>query len=326
MLGSLSRYKEIIVIEDYTFAGGSARPIYTYYRHKINRGENDILFLRLTLRRSLLKLLLLLLFKNRIIINGISAFHYWTVFLVCFLKKDVIVYLHEAAPHVEPFIKQNPWKFRLFRRVLQKKKIAFVSEWQRKYFEQLAPVKRSKLVYNAIGFPNLEGFSKNEINIVMIAFQSRYKNVPFFSKVADLAKEKNLPYKFHWIGGEGGDMNQMYHSPHVNWMGDQEQIMDLLNHFDVFFFPSYGDTFGLVLIEALYKGKRIVSYRENGLAPHLEVLDGCKVFDRLNEDEALNDIAAVLKDEVDINQHRALAYELCDVRKLEERLNDLFTM
>lgn len=119
-------------------------------------------------------------------------------------------------------------------------------------------------------------------------------------------------------------MNHLYHSPHVNWLGDQDQVMDILNDFDVLFFPSYGDTFGLVLVEALFKGKRIVSFVENGMAPFLKNLPGCRVFNQMEETDVLKLIDVVLKEKIDLDKNMALAYELCDVRKLESRLQDLF--
>lgn len=321
---SFIQYKEVILIGDYTMTGGGSRPIYTYYRYKVNKGHNDVLLLRLALRKSLLKVFLLLFFKKRIIINSLVPFRYWPVHLLCFLQKDVIIYLHEAAPHVEPFRQNAPLRFKMAMKFLGSKKVAFVSEWQKKYFEGLCKLGRTKIVYNALNLPSYTELNGNKINIVTIGFQSQYKNVPFFSKVADSAFEKGLPYQFHWIGGDAGDMNAMYHSPHVNWMGDQEQTMDLLNQFDLFFFPSFGDTFGLVLIEALYKGKKIVSFQENGLAPFLAELKGCRVFTQMNEVAVLNDIAAVLEEDVDLVKNRELVNHLCSVEKLEQRLDAFF--
>lgn len=324
-LKRFAHYKEVILIDDYSLAGGGGRPIYTYYRHKLAQGQTDILFLRLALRGSLLKVLLLLFFRKRVIVNGLSVFRHWSVYLVCWARKNCIIYLHEMAPHVEPFRQQNPFKFRLFKHFLAKRKVAFVSEWQRKYFEGFCAVPKAKVVFNAINFPLLPDQKKGTVNIASVGYQSRYKNVDFFSKVADEAAKKNLPYAFYWVGGEGGEMGRMYHSPQVTWLSDQEQVMDLLNHVDVLFFPSYGDTFGLVLIEALFKGKKIVSYAENGLAPFLKNLAGCRVYEHMNEDAALHNIAAVLNEEVDLGKSKAMAYELCDVRNLERRFDAFFT-
>jgi glycosyltransferase involved in cell wall biosynthesis len=318
------QYREVILIDDYTFSGGGGRPIYTYYRYKVNQGHTDILFLRLATRGSLFKVFLLLFFQKRIIVNGIATFRHWSVYPVCFLKKNVIIYLHEAAPHVEPFRQGNPLKFRFFKYFLGHRKIAFVSDWQQRYFEGFTRIPKARVVFNALNFPALPEQEEAVIKIGSIGFQSRYKNIDFYSKVADEAVRRGLPYRFYWVGGEGGEMKQIYHSPQVIWLGDQDQVMDMLNHFDVIFFPSYGDTFGLVLIEALFKGKRIVSYVENGLAPFLKVQPACRVYDVMDETEALKNIGAVLKENVDLDKHRALAYELCDVRKLESRLQAFF--
>lgn len=323
-LKRFARYREVILIDDYTFSGGGGRPIYTYYRYKVNEGHTDILFLRLALRGSLFKVLLLLFFRKKIVVNGIATFRHWSVYFVCLFKKNVVIYLHEAAPHVEPFRKGNPLKFRLFRHFLANRKIAFVSEWQQKYFEGFCKIPRAKIVFNALNFPAVPAQTGKAVKIASVGFQSGYKNVDFFSKVADEAARRNLPFAFYWVGGAGGDVKQFYHSPHVHWLGDQDQVMDILNHVDLLFFPSYGDTFGLVLIEAMYKGLRVVSYKENGLAPFIKDLKGCRVFDRFIEEEVLDHIAAVLNEEVDLVRNRTLAYELCGVQNMEKRLDAFF--
>lgn len=199
-----AQYKEVILLEDFSFSGGGGRPIYTYYRYKVNQGHTDILFLRLALRGSLLKVFLLLFFQKKIIVNGVSSFRYWSVCLLCFFKRNVVIYLHEAAPHVEPFRKANPLKFRFFRYFLANRKIAFVSEWQQRYFEGFCPIPKAKIVFNALNFPALPTGSAGVVRVCSIGYQSAYKNVDFFSKVADEAVKQNLPYAFYWVGGKGG--------------------------------------------------------------------------------------------------------------------------
>ncbi len=322
IFSAFTRYKEIIVLPDYSFSGGGARPIYSYYRHKVNAGHTDILFLRLITRNSTLKLLLLCLFRNRLIINGIASFYYWPVHLACYLKKDVVIYLHEAGPHVEAFRDGHPLLHRSLKWILARRKAAFVSDWQEQYFREHYKLGKTAVVNNAMALPPAP--SATGTNIVMIAYQTRNKNVDFFSRIADHAQSHGLPYRFHWVGGDGGDMHGLYHSPHVTWWGDQEQVMDLLNAFDLLLFTSKSDTFGLVIAEALYKGKRVVSYRENGLAGQLQRLSGCRVFETFDEEAVLRDIAAALAEPVDVAANRHLVAELCSVEQLERGLNELF--
>lgn len=323
MFSALKKYKEIIIVQDYTFSGGGARPIYTYYRNQVNKGHEDVLMLRLIEKRSVIKLLLLLFFKNRFIVNGIAPFYSWITYVICFLKNSVIIYLHEAGPHVDAFKQSHSVKGWLFEKLLQRKKVAFVSEWQQQYFQEHYQLGKTKILYNAMFMPRLQ--TNDTVNICMIAYQTRNKNVDFFSRVADHAAQKGLPYKFYWIGGDGGESKSLYHSEHVTWLGDQDQILDLLNHFQVLLFTSQSDTFGLVLMEAVYKGKYIVTYKENGLAQYLKNLQGCRVFNEFDEERVLNDIASVLHDKVDIQANRELADRLCNVEYLEKRLNDFFT-
>ncbi|HEX8331212.1 MAG TPA: glycosyltransferase family 4 protein [Segetibacter sp.] len=324
--GLKRRYDELIVLEDFTFSGGSARPIYNYYRHQIATSNKKIKLLRLAYKYSTLKLIYFSLFSKNIIVNGISCFQHWNIILLCYFRKDVIIYLHEAAPHTEPLAKKYPLKFKLFYKLLNKRKVAFVSEWQRQYFLNFASIPMYKIIYNNINFPYVRPSDVNVITIAMIGYQSEIKNISFFSRVADMAANKQLPYEFIWVGGEGSNMKELYHSPHVRWIGDQEHIMDTLNDIDVLLFTSYSDTFGLVLVEAMFKGKRIVSYVENGLATFLTNLKGCRIYDRFDEVLVLNLINDVLKEEVDRQAHKELTYYLCDIGNFEKRLQELLAI
>jgi glycosyltransferase involved in cell wall biosynthesis len=158
----------------------------------------------------------------------------------------------------------------------------------------------------------------------MIGYQTENKNVSFFSKVADRSVGKGLPYQFVWIGGYAGETKKLYRSKNVLWVGDQDQVMDTLNSIDILLFTSCSDTFGLALAEALVKGKRIVSYVENGLAPFLEKLKGCRIYKCFDEEVVLACIEEVCQEKVDVHRHQELAMELCSMQNFEQRLNDLF--
>lgn len=320
------KFDELIVLYDFTLAGGASRPIYNYYKHEQEKGAKKMILLRLFTRRSFLKLWYYGFLSGRIVINGLPCFNYWQVILLCLLKKGVVIYLHEAAPHIEPFAQRHALKFKAFCWLLRHRKVAFVSEWQRQYFLKWTRVPRYRIVYNNINFPYEHVSEKGKTTIAMVGYQSRYKNAGFFSKVADEAAKRNLPYAFIWIGGEGGEMNQMYHSPNVKWVGDQEHVMDSLNSIDILFFTSYGDTFGLVIIEALYKGKKVVSYIENGLASFISTLKGCRVYDQFDESLVLEFIDQVLNEEVDVKAHREMVEYLCSMDSFKARLEELFVM
>ena len=121
-------------------------------------------------------------------------------------------------------------------------------------------------------------------------------------------------------------MKESYHSVNVKWLGDQEHVMDSLNSIDVLLFTSYGDTFGLVITEALYKGKKVVSYVENGLATFIKKLKGCRVYDRFDEGLVLELIDQVLKEEVNVKEHRQMVEHLCSMHHFKTRLDELFSM
>jgi glycosyltransferase involved in cell wall biosynthesis len=157
----------------------------------------------------------------------------------------------------------------------------------------------------------------------MIAYQNDNKNVSFFSKVADEAFEQKLPYIFLWAGGQGGDTSTLYHSPHVKWLGDQDQVMEIINQVDVFLFTSKADSFPLVFAEVLFKGKRIVSYTENGFASHIAGINGCRLYDNFDGSTVLALIKQVLQETPDAARQKQLAIDLCSLENFEKRLNDL---
>lgn len=318
------RYDELIIVDDLSITGGGARPILNYYDQQKLKKKKNIILVRLVYKNSFIKLIYFAFKSDKIIINSIICFKQWLVILICYLKKNTIIYIHDTAPHIEPFAKKYPSKYRHFIKLLQKRKIAFVSEWQAEYFLKMASIPRYKVIYNNINFPYEKPLG-NLITLAMVAYQSEYKNVPFFSKVADEAYRQHLPYKFIWIGGQAED-TEFYHSPHVEWLGNQEQVMDILNYVDILLFTSHTDSFPLVFAEALFKGKKIVSYTGNGFASHISKLKGCKLYNSLDEKLVIRTIEEVLKEDVDIEKHKQLAYHLCSIENFEKRLEELFTL
>lgn len=326
MLSPEKKYDELIVVEDLTFSGGGARPIINYYNHISLNGKKKLVLVRLVYKNSFIKLLYYSFQSQKIIINSLTCFKYWGVILVCYIKKNTIIYVHDSAPHTEPFAKKYPLKFKLFLKLLQKRKVAFVSEWQAKYFLQRLSIPRYKIIYNNINFPYQKPHLENIATIAMIAFQNENKNVSFFSKVADESKKRNLPYHFTWVGGQGGEIDHLYHSNNVQWLGNQEHVMDILNNIDVLLFTSQADSFPLVIAEALSKAKKIVSYSENGFAEHINGLKGCRVYNAFSEDLVLGMIEEVLKEDVEKEKHTTLAYHLCSRENFEKRLEELFEL
>ena len=319
------KYDELIVVEDVSLSGGGARPVFNYYNQQLAKKNKRMALVRLVYRNSFLKLIYLAFFSDKIIINSITCFKHWIVILICYAKKNTIIYVHDCAPHADPFAKKYPLKYKYFLRLLQKRKVAFVSEWQSRYFLDKISIPRYKIIYNNVNFP-YERSTENSITIAMVAYQNENKNVSFFSKVADESCRQQLPYKFIWAGGQGGETTGLYHSQHVQWLGDQEHVMDVLNNIDVFLFTSQADSFPLVFAEALFKGKKIVSYSQNGFARFIAELKGCKIYNSFNEEHVLNMIAEVLKENVDTARHKELAYHLCSIENFEKRLEDLFSL
>jgi hypothetical protein len=316
------KYSKIIIIEDFTPTGGGGRPIYNYYRHKQAKGEN-ILFFRLNYRFNFLRVIVIFLFyKRQIIINGITAFKFWSVLFFSLFKKNILIYLHEAEPHVEPFRKQHPFKFYLLKIILGKRKVAFCSEWQKEYFKQFSPLSFSKVVYNTFALPvKLE--KSNLTTVCMVGYQTINKNVSFFSELADFSKQQKDSFQFVWIGGDGGDGDKVYKSDHVLWLGDHDNIYDILNNVDILLFTSKADCFPLSVLEAIAKHKRIIAYKENGIAPFLKNLRGSYVFDEFDIKSIYCSLNKILLKEVDVEAYDSLIYDLCSFQQFEKRMESI---
>lgn len=315
------RYSKVIIIEDFTPTGGGGRPIYNYYRHKQAKGDN-ILFFRLNYRFNFLKVIIIFLFyKKEIIINGITAFKFWSVLFFSLFKKNIIIYLHEAEPHVEPFRINHPFKFRVFKKILDKRRIAFCSDWQKQYFKQFSFLPNSKIIYNTFSFPAKLKLDR-KLSICMVGYQTVNKNVSFFSELADRARTTNENFKFIWVGGDGGEGDKVYKSNNVLWVGDQDNVLEFLNQVDIFLFTSKADCFPLALLEAMSKHKKIVTYCENGIASFLTNIQGCEVYYEFDHDKILQLISNVITQKVDVEAYDKLLYDLCSMESFERRLND----
>lgn len=319
------KYDELIVVEDVSLSGGGARPIFNYFNYQVSRKEKDMAMVRLVYRNSFLKMLYYSLRSDTVIVNSLTCYKYWSVILVTWLKKNTVIYLHDCAPHTEPFEKKHPFRFRLFLRFIQKRKVGFVSEWQSEYWLQRIKVPRYKIIYNNISF-SFEKAARQTLIVGMVAYQNENKNVSFFSHVADEAARQGLPYSFIWAGGQGGDTSGLYHSTHVRWLGDQEHVMDLLNQVDLLLFTSKADSFPLVFAEALFKGKRIVSYSQNGFAQHVKGLPGCRLYDAFDEKKVLALLQEVQQEQPDTRRHREIAENLCSIENFEKRIEELFEL
>ena len=251
------------------------------------------------------------MFYKNIVVNGISAIRFFETILLCLLRKDIIVYLHETEYCMNTFEKGYKIQYLFLKLIMKRNKIACVSQKQQKYFEKVFKSKYSYVIYNNINqnedkriYNKTHKSNLNsDINIIMVGSLQHRKGVTFFSQIADYAEKQGEKWKFHWIGG--GSKKSLYLSKNVQWLGLKKNVYDYLERMDLFFLSSIDDPFPLACLEALLQYKKCVVYKNTGTAEIINNIKGCCVYKNYNVKEAFESIQQALNTPLDIES------ELC---------------
>jgi glycosyltransferase involved in cell wall biosynthesis len=284
--------KLVLVGYDFQSEGGAWRSIYRYFRHVEALGQTVMLIDRRK-QGTIRQLLAAVCFSPKILFNGMGAFHRWEGILSCLLRKDILIYLHDTAYMVDGYARQHPLKFRLFRLILKRNTLLCVSEQMQKYYQKEFGVSRSHVICEAVALPTPPDFDTNFRNIVMVGSVDERKGAKLFSEVAELAANKSLPWKFHWVGALASQSLGTL-SKNVRWWGWQDAPLDFTNGADLFFLSSVDDPLPLACLEAMALGKRCVVYRQTGIAEMIDGIHGCAVFENYSAADAFSALEKVL--------------------------------
>jgi len=178
-----------------------------------------------------------------------------------------------------------------------------------------------KTIYNGI---NLKKFSyerqkydydnKNKIKIIMVASFSKQKD-----QLTLIKSFSSLPNKYQlYFAGDGPKIseakdlvNKLKISDRVFFLGNRDDIPDLLKKMDIFILSSKWEGFGLVVVEAMASGLPVIATNISGLS---EIVDGYgELFEKENTEELSN---LILK----ISQNNFIYNELSN--KSKERAKD----
>lgn len=210
----------------------------------------------------------------------------------------VFLYLHETQWTFEKAREQDPGRFAEFIGLLPDINLLCVSQKQRDWLEHEYGAVRSQVV-REVSPPASEDVAgglappggEGEIRIGMAGTIQPRKGVDLFSAVADLAKERGLPWRFWWAGPRVG-AGPCYESENVQWLGrlDDAEMAAFLRHTDIFFLSSEDDPYPLCALEALYVQTQVVAYENTGTAEVLERPQGAvgQVFKTYEPEEALD--------------------------------------
>lgn len=156
-------------------------------------------------------------------------------------------------------------------------KICFVSQTQRrKYIARYGALveKKSVVVYNGIDFEKFKNSESKAIghppksDCVKLCMVGNFNSVRNQMVVCQaLAKLKDLPIQFFFIGGRIESEGDRYDKCvefcnqvklNVVFMGQRNNVPELLQEMDGFVYASANDTFGIAVIEAMAAGLPVV--------------------------------------------------------------------
>jgi len=298
-------YKAIFIVDELSTWGGGSTPLLNFLRLQGHDQSSYKLFI-LRSRFGFFKVLLSFLFQKNIIIVGFDPLKYFTILMLASLKKNLILYPQTVQYQLSKFFHSFARNL-FFTFLMERKKIACVSDFQKKYFIKNF---KSKNIENigAIIFtePNLIGRNNNpeKTKVLMIGYFSKLKGVNFYSEVADLAKEEGLNYEFYWLGYSA--------NPKFS-----------LSKIDIMFLSSSEDSIPLVFYEALELGKRCVVYKNTGVANIAKSIEGCEVYDKYLPFEALRALDRSKNINLNLKQASSALQVYANQESFNTKLNNL---
>jgi glycosyltransferase involved in cell wall biosynthesis len=318
----LLQAKCIIVLYSIAHGGGATKSIFSYYKYNLEHNQKIVFIIRDT-RRGGIKLFLAFIFGKKIIVNGLAAFSFWDMLLFSYFKKSAMFYLHEAKHAVDYFKSMFPLKYKIAKKILEKKPLLCVSQWQADYFKNEYGNKNIKIVYETVDSHKQISLSKEHINIVMVGYFSERKGVNLFSQIADIAYTNNESLRFYWVGS--GPKNNLYFSPYVTWLGELSSPLEIVRQCDVFLLTSIDDPFPLACLEALTIYKRCVVYENTGTAEVIKGVSGFDIYSNYTASDALKSIEKVLKENIDFKRIEEINNNISSIESFSNRLDNLMS-
>jgi glycosyltransferase involved in cell wall biosynthesis len=275
----LKRYKdaEIVVVgTSFQSEGGDWRSIYLYARSAA-AGGGRVIIVNPREKRGWRQTLAVLFFAPRVIVNALASFQSWLVILMCLVRRDVRLYLHETEYSLDAYRRSNPVRYQILAFVLRRNPILCVSRTAEGLYRKRFGAKNTTVVYECPGEFVSTKLDPNRVHIVNVASLEKRKGAKLFSKVADLAKERHPDWRFHWVGGSP-ESEERPLSAAVQWHGFMWQPSEIVKQCRLFFLSSVDDPCPLSALEALHAGVGCVVYVNTGTAELVESLPGCAVF------------------------------------------------
>jgi glycosyltransferase involved in cell wall biosynthesis len=318
------RHSKLVVITfDFNPHGGSFISINNYSQYSKGKGE-IVEMIAFDSRYGFVKILISFFLAKKILFNSLYCFNFSSLLLFSLLRKDALVYLHETQYAINDFKKRMPFKYKVFKKVVQKNRIVCVSRKQQEYFISEFGAKSTFVVYENIGSRLHIPFPKGQgLHILMVGYIMERKGVDLFSRVADKAKQEGENWNFHWIGS--GSFEGLYKSDNVRWLGYHPYPRIFYEDIDIFFLSSVDDPFPLSCLEALGSYKKVVCYKGTGVEEILSDVSGCAVFEDYSVEAAFNALKSALNRPLDIDKVNFINRNISSTASFSERFDGLLS-
>ncbi|RKN37728.1 glycosyltransferase [Streptomyces hoynatensis] len=159
--------------------------------------------------------------------------------------------------------------------------------------------------------------------MIMVGTVQDRKGVDLFSRVAELAHARGLPWRFSWVGWKTPRIAQKtLLSDRVEWMGalSRDRVREELAASDVFFLSSVDDPMPLSVVEAVQHRLRIATFHRVGSREVLDGVRGYRAYTEYTPEAAFEALRAVLAEEVDEERYREVE-ELFDIPAFSARMS-----
>lgn len=241
-----------------------------------------------------------------------SGLQFYKDFVICMLAKifnsNVVYHFHNKGIQTNKFL--NTF---VKEKYFQNANVILLSELLKHEVESYVSEDRIFYCANGVSYNHKEIPQKRitnddgkKINILFLSNMMRTKGVFVLLEACSILKDKGYSFHCQFVGPWYEDIEQEFFSEvnrrelgkHVQYLGakygvDKENVYKAS---DVFVFPTYLETFGLVNIEAMSYGLPVISTSE-GAIPEV-VRDGIEGFvvEKENANELANRLEILLND------------------------------
>ncbi|WP_052852504.1 glycosyltransferase family 4 protein [Streptomyces avicenniae] len=240
--------------------------------------------------------------------------------------RTVMLYAHETEYVFNYEAERSAERHVEMLKLLPRMTVLCVSKAQADMFRQLG-VTDPIVIYNTVPRDIHRTQASRTVSerprMVMVGTVQDRKGVDLFSRVAELAHARGLPWRFSWVGWKTPRIaRRTLLSDRVEWMGalSRDRVREELAASDVFFLSSVDDPMPLSVVEAVQHRLRIATFHRVGSREVLEGVSGYRAYTEYTPEAALDALAAVLGEDVDEERYREVE-ELFDIPAFSARMS-----